>query len=50
MAANLTTQVRAIPRSPPRLPRGDLSKKITVDAHGGDPRAQEHHQHDGRIS
>ena len=27
---------------------GDLSKKITVDVQGRDPRAEEHHQHDGR--
>ena len=27
---------------------GDLSKKITVDAHGRDPRAEGHDQHDGR--
>ena len=27
---------------------GDLSKKITVDVEGRDPRAEEHDQHDGR--
>ena len=35
-------------RSTTAVANGDLSQKITVDAQGRDPRAQEHHQHDGR--
>ena len=49
MAGNLTepgAQHRR--RSPPRSPRATCSKKITVDVEGRDPRAEGHHQHDGR--
>src|SRR5262245_58847664 len=34
MASNLTSQVRNIAHVTTALPRGDLSQKITVDAHG----------------
>ncbi len=47
MAANLTAQVRNIAEVTTAVANGDLSKKITVDVHGRDPRAQGHHQHDG---
>ncbi len=47
MAGNLTGQVRNIAEVTTAVANGDLSKKITVDARGRDPRAQEHHQHDG---
>ena len=46
MASNLTDQVRNIAEAP-RRSRTATSKKITVDAQG-DPRAEEHRQHDGR--
>ena len=48
MAGNLTDQVRNIAEVTTAVANGDLSKKITVDAQGRDPRAEEHHQHDGR--
>ena len=48
LAANLTTQVRNIAEVTTAVARGDLSRKITVDVSGRDPRAQEHDQHDGR--
>ena len=48
LAANLTTQVRNIAEVTTAVARGDLSRKITVDVQRRDPRAQEHHQHDGR--
>ena len=48
MAANLTGQVRNIAEVTTAVAKGDLSKKITVDVQRRDPRAQEHHQHDGR--
>ena len=35
------------PKSTTAVARGDLSRKITVDVQGRDPRAEEHHQHDG---
>ena len=47
MAGNLTAQVRNIAEVTTAVASGDLSKKITVDVQGRDPRAQEHHQHDG---
>ena len=48
MAANLTAQVRNIAEVTTAVARGDLSRKITVDVQGRNPRTQEHHQHDGR--
>ena len=50
LAANLTTQVRNIAEVTTAVARGDLSRKITVDVEGRDPRAEEHHQHDGRSA
>ena len=47
MAGNLTAQVRNIAEVTTAVANGDLSKKITVDVQGRDPRAEEHHQHDG---
>ena len=47
MAGNLTAQVRNIAEVTTAVARGDLSRKITVDVQGRDPRAEEHHQHDG---
>ena len=47
MAGNLTGQVRNIADVTTAVANGDLSKKITVDVQGRDPRAEEHHQHDG---
>ena len=48
MAGNLTGQVRNIADVTTAVANGDLSKKITVDVRGRDPRAQGHDQHDGR--
>ena len=48
MAGNLTAQVRNIAEVTTAVANGDLSQKITVDVQRRDPRAQEHHQHDGR--
>ena len=50
LAANLTTQVRNIAEVTTAVARGDLSRKITVDVQGRNPRTQEHHQHDGRSA
>ena len=50
MASNLTGQVRNIAEVTTAVANGDLSKKITVDVQGRDPRAEEHHQHDGRSA
>jgi len=50
ICGNLTAQVRISPTSPRRSPRGDLSRKITVDVRGGNSGAQGHHQHDGRSA
>jgi HAMP domain-containing protein len=47
LAANLTTQVRNIAEVTTAVARGDLSRKITGRREGRDPRAEEHHQHDG---
>ena len=41
-------QVRNIAEVTTAVASGDLSRKITVDVQGRDPRAQEHDQHDGR--
>jgi HAMP domain-containing protein len=45
---NLTDQVRNIAAVTTSVANGDLSKKITADARGRDPRAEGHDQHDGR--
>ncbi len=50
MGTNLTAQVRNIAEVTTAVARGDLSRKITVDVEGRDPRAEEHHQHDGRSA
>ena len=50
MARNLTNQVRDIAEVTTAVAKGDLTRKITVDAQGRDPRAQEHHQHHGRSA
>ena len=50
LAGNLTNQVRNIALVTTAVANGDLSQKITVDAQGRDPRAQEHHQRDGRSA
>ena len=47
MAGNLTAQVRNIADVTTAVANGDLSKKITVDVQGRDPRAEGHRQHDG---
>ena len=47
MASNLTNQVRNIADVTTAVANGDLSKKITVDVRGENPRPQEHDQHDG---
>ena len=47
MAGNLTGQVRNIAEVTTAVARGDLSRKITVDARGRNSRAEEHHQYDG---
>ena len=48
MADNLTGQVRNIAMVTTAIAKGDLTKKIDIDARGRDPRAEDHHQHDGR--
>jgi HAMP domain-containing protein len=48
MATNLTDQVRNIADVTTAVAHGDLTRKITVDAEGRDPRAQDHHQPHGR--
>ena len=48
MARNLTGQVRNIAEVTTAVAQGDLSRKIARRREGRDPRAQEHHQHDGR--
>ena len=50
LAGNLTDQVRNIAKVTTAVANGDLSQKITVDVRGRDPRAEEHHQHDGRSA
>ena len=50
MANNLTFQVRNIAEVTSAVAAGDLGKKITVEAQGRDPLAQEHAQHDGRSA
>ena len=48
MAGNLTNQVRNIAAVTTAVANGDLSKKITADVRGRDPRAEGDDQHDGR--
>ena len=48
MAANLTGQVRNIAEVTTAVAKGDLSQEDHRRRAGRDPRAQEHHQHDGR--
>jgi HAMP domain-containing protein len=50
MAGNLTTQVRNIAEVTTAVARGDLSQEDHRRREGRDPRAQEHHQHDGRSA
>ena len=50
MGRNLTDQVRDIAEVTTAVANGDLSRKITVEVQGRDPRAQEHHQRDGRLA
>ena len=50
MACNLTAQVRNIAEVATAVAQGDLSKKITVDVQRRNPRAEKHHQHDGRSA
>ena len=50
MAGNLTAQVRNIAEVTTAVARGDLSRKITVDVARRNPRAEGHHQHDGRSA
>ena len=48
MAANLTGQVRNIAEVTTAVAKGDLVEEDHGRREGRDPRAQEHHQHDGR--
>ena len=48
MAGNLTAQVRNIAEVTTAVANGDLSPEDHRRRQGRDPRAQEHHQHDGR--
>ena len=50
MCGNLTTQVRNIAEVTTAVARGDLSRKITVDVKRRNPRAEKHHQYDGRSA
>ena len=50
MAGNLTSQVRNIADVTTAVAKGDLSRKITVEAQGRSARAEEHDQHDGRSA
>ena len=45
MAGNLTGQVRNIADVTTAVANGDLTQKITRRRQGGDPGAEEHHQH-----
>ena len=47
MAGNLTSQVRNIADVTKAVAKGDLSQEDHGRREGRDPRAQEHHQHDG---
>ena len=48
MASNLTGQVRNIADVTTAVAKGDLSSQDHGRREGRDPRAEEHHQHDGR--
>jgi HAMP domain-containing protein len=48
MAGNLTGQVRNIAEVTTAVANGDLSQEDHRRREGRDPRAEEHHQHDGR--
>ncbi|WDT82631.1 MAG: hypothetical protein MPW14_21285 [Candidatus Manganitrophus sp.] len=48
MASNLTAQVRNIAEVTTAVANGDLSEEDHGRREGRDPRAEEHHQHDGR--
>ncbi|CAM5713319.1 histidine kinase OS=Streptomyces tendae OX=1932 GN=GUR47_34450 PE=4 SV=1 [Streptomyces tendae] len=48
MASNLTNQVRNVAQVATAVAKGDLSKKITVDAHGEILELVDHRQHHGR--
>ena len=48
MAGNLTGQVRNIAEVTTAVANGDLSQEDHRRRQGRDPRAEEHHQHDGR--
>ena len=50
MASNLTSQVREIARVTTAVAQGDLTQDRHDRRQGRDPRAQEHHQHDGRAA
>ena len=50
MASNLTDQVRDIAQVTTAVANGDLSQEDHRRRQGRDPRAQEHHQHDGRSA
>jgi HAMP domain-containing protein len=50
LAGNLTSQVRNIAAISTAIANGDLSQKITVEAKGRNPRAQEHHQRNARSA
>ena len=47
MAVNLTGQVRNIAEVTTAVANGDLSQQDHGGREGRDPRAEEHHQHDG---
>ena len=48
MATNLTDQVRNISQVATAIAEGDLQQEDRRRRQGRDPRAEEHHQHDGR--
>ena len=50
MATNLTGQVRNIAEVTTAVASGDLSQEDHRRGEGRDPRAEEHHQHDGRSA
>ena len=50
MGSNLTAQVRNIAEVTTAVARGDLSAQDHRRREGRNPRAQEHHQHDGRSA
>ena len=50
LANNLTAQVRNIAEVTTAVANGDLSQEDHRRREGRDPRAEEHHQHDGRSA